>query len=202
MSEVGMSTATIQQPVPEAANVPVDADELFEIVNGKRVGLPPMGIYASVIATRLVYFLVAHARAHDLGQAVSEGLFHLPLSADRNRRPDVAFVSYERWAKGRHIPESDNAWDVLPNLVVEVVSPTDLAERVHDKVAEYFRAGVTSVWVVYPQQQQIYVYESPTSIRVLTRADELDGSTVLPSFRLPLSELFTEPKTYELADDR
>ena len=116
----------------------------------------------------------------------------MPLPIDRNRRPDVAFVVYERWAKGRPLPESANAWDVLPNLVVEVISPTDLSEDVQEKVAEYFRAGVTLVWVVYPRSHQWHVYESPSSIRVLARTDELDGGNVLPGFRLPLTELFLE----------
>jgi Uma2 family endonuclease len=190
-----MSTATVEQPLPVPAKVFMDDGEHFEIIDGRRKGLPPKGIFATVLATRLVYFLVAHARAHELGQAVCEGLFHLPLPEDRNRRPDVAFVAYERWAKAKPLPPNDNAWNVLPNLVVEVISPTDLAQEVQEKVAEYFRAGVTLVWVVYPELQLIYVYESPTSVHVLTRSDELVGGTVLSGFRLPLSELFTEPAT-------
>ena len=36
------------------------------------------------------------------------------------------------------------------------------------------------VWVVYPEQRQVYIYDSPTQIRVLTTDDTLDGGTVLP----------------------
>lgn len=62
-----------------------------------------------------------------------------------------------------------------------------------DKIAEYFRAGVELVWVVYPNQSKIHVYESPTQpITVLWRKDVLDGGTVAPGFRLPLAELFTD----------
>jgi Uma2 family endonuclease len=167
-------------------------EELYEVIDGQRVGLPSMGIRAAWIASQIVQFLGQFGRANNLGHAVGEGLFHLPLPEDRNRRPDVAFVSYERWARRRPLPPNDNAWDVLPNLVVEVVSPTDLAEEVQEKVAEYLRAGVTLVWVVYPQLRQVYVYESPTKVRGLTQADELDGGTVLPGFRLPLTEVFLE----------
>ena len=42
----------------------------------------------------------------------------------RQRRPDVAFVSYNRWPRQRRVPRTE-AWEVVPNLVVEVVSPTD-----------------------------------------------------------------------------
>ncbi len=61
------------------------------------------------------------------------------------------------------------------------------------KVQEYFQAGVRLVWVVYPTQALVHVYESFTGpIRVLTRQDDLDGGAVLPGFRLPLKEIFVE----------
>jgi Uma2 family endonuclease len=61
-----------------------------------------------------------------------------------------------------------------------------------DKIAEYFHAGVERVWVVLPSQALVYVYDSPTNVRILTRTDELSGDPVLPHFRLPLVELFDE----------
>ena len=151
-----------------------------------------MGIFASWIASQLHQFLGYHCRMQQVGRALCEALFHLPLPKDRNRRPDVAFVSYQRWPKNRPIPRVDNAWDVVPDLAVEVISPTDVAENVQTKVAEYFQAGVTLVWVVYPLQSQVYVYQSPTQVRILTAANELDGGAVLPGFRLALAELFAE----------
>ena len=52
------------------------------------------------------------------------------------------------------------------------------------------QAGVQHVWVVAPPQQQVYVYQSPSHIRVLNVQDELTGDPFLPGFRLKLSELF------------
>jgi Uma2 family endonuclease len=80
-------------------------------------------------------------------------------------------------------------------LAVEVVSPYDLASEQMDKVVEYFRAGVQLVWVVYPEQGLVYVHESLTQVRGLTRTDSLDGGTVLPGFTLPLATLFPPPAT-------
>jgi Uma2 family endonuclease len=131
----------------------------------------------------------------DVGQAVTEVLFHLPLPKERDRRPDAAFVNFQRWAKGRPMPGKENAWHVVPNLAVEVVSPHDFAEELLEKIEEYFRAGVQLVWVVYPRQQLVHVYESINQIRVVTRTGELDGGVVLPDFRLPLPEIFREETT-------
>ena len=124
-----------------------------------------------------------------------EMLFHLPEPLDRNRRPDVAYVSPDRWPRDRALPEEANAWDVVPNLAVEVVSPNDMAEDLQEKIAEYFQAGVQLVWVIYPRRGLVHAYESLTQIRCLTRGDELNGGVVLPGFRLQLRQLFPDSGT-------
>jgi hypothetical protein len=48
-----------------------------------------------------------------------------------------------------------------------------------------------------PSQEQVYVSESPTQVRILSRADELHGEPVLPHFRLPLTALFDEVEEAE-----
>ena len=95
-----------------------------------------------------------------------------------------------RWPAGRAQPTSDNAWDVVPDLAIEVVSPHDLADDLVEKTLEYFQSGVRLVWVVYPRHRRIYVYDGPGSVRVLQDSDALDGGKVLPGFSLPLSQLF------------
>jgi Uma2 family endonuclease len=162
-----------------------DDEPLFEIVNGQRVELPPMSAYAARVASRLHGHLVLYANANPIGEPAMEVIFRLPLNGDPSRRPDVAFVSFERWPPNRPMPGRGNAWDVVPDLAVEVVSPTDRAEEVMEKVVEYFQAGVRLVWIVYPRQRFVYVHESLTAVRGLTRTDELDGGTVCPASDCP-----------------
>jgi Uma2 family endonuclease len=150
-----------------------------------------MGAYEVRLATLLAARPEIFVQQHQLGRAVQEMLFDLRVMAGRKRRPDVAFVSFDRWPQHRRIPRID-AWEVVPNLAVEVVSRTDSVDYLVDKVADYFHAGVERVWVVLPSQEQVYVYDSPTSVRVLTRTDDLSGDPILPNFRLPLVELFED----------
>ena len=124
-----------------------------------------------------------------LGRVVSETLFLLDASRGLKRRPDLAFVSVERWPRGRRVPRAE-CWEVVPDLAVEFVSLTNSADQVLEKVEEYFRSSVRLVWVVYPSTNKVYVYDSPTSVRILQVGDDLDGGTVLPGFRLALAELF------------
>ena len=78
----------------------------------------------------------------------------------------------------------------MPELAVEIISLTNRADEVAEKLEEYYKAGVRLVWVVYPGQSKVYAYTSTTDVRVLAPGDELDGGDVLPGLRLPLRELF------------
>lgn len=169
-----------------------DDEFLWEIVAGEWVPMPAMSVYSAVIATRITGELYQFVRDQKLGQAVCQGLFHLPLPRDCCRRPDIGYVSYQRWPKTRPLSGTDNAWDVIPDLVIEVVSPKEPAELLLEKIEEYFSAGVWQVWVIYPNQAMAQIYDSPTKIRCFTRADTLDGGKVLPGFQLPLASLFQE----------
>jgi hypothetical protein len=104
-------------------------------------------------------------------------------------RPDLALVSFERWLRSRRIPKAP-AWDVVPNLAIEVVSPSNSAYEVLGKIEDYFRCGVERVWVIYPTVSKLYDYDSPVSVSILTRDQTLSGGAVLPGLHLPLAELF------------
>jgi len=187
-----MNPTAVLEPVLVTPPTATDDEALFEIIDGKRVELPPMSAYAVRVSFRIASVVGQFAQANNLGEAAHEEIFRLPLDRDRNRRPDAAFISYQRWPKDRPMPLQGNSWDVAPDLAVEVVSPTDLVEELFDKVAEYFQAGVRLVWLVYPRLRLVQVYESLTQARGLSAADELDGGAVLPGFRTPVVALFPE----------
>jgi len=181
------TSSTISQ---DAVRSP-DDDVLYEVVDDQVVELAPMGAYEVWLATALTEALRRFARQHHLGRAVQVMLFDFGAAMQRKRRPDVAFVSYERWPPQQRVPRTE-AWSVVPNLAVEVVSPTDRADDLMNKINEYFGAGVERVWVVFPAQEHVYIYESPTTVRILTRADAVHGEPILPHFRLPLAAFFDD----------
>lgn len=176
--------------VSEPETVLADQDEpLYEIVNGQRVELPPMSAYATWLASRLHGRLWPYAEDKGLGTSVAEMLFVLDADHNLRRRPDVAFVSMARWPLDRALPETGD-WDVVPDLAVEVISPNDVFKDVLAKVREYFHYGVQIVWVIAPEERQVYVYDAPTHVRILAGQDELTGGEAVPGFRLPLVHLF------------
>lgn len=64
-------------------------------------------------------------------------------------------------------------------------------EPVLAKIREYGHDDVQVVWVIIaPEEQQVYVYTSPTQVRILTIDDTLAEEQLLPGFHLPLVRLF------------
>jgi len=174
----------------EHENVLAVQDEpLYEIVNGQRVDIPPMSAYATWLASRLHIRLGLYAEDKGLGMSVTEMLFVLDAEHNLRRRPDVAFVSTARWPLDRALPSTGD-WDVVPDLAVEVISPNDVFKDMLAKVREYFHYGVQVVWVIAPEEQQVYVYDAPAHVRILTVQDELTGGEVVPGFRMSLGHLF------------
>jgi Uma2 family endonuclease len=192
-----MSTTTI----PVAPDLGVldpesSGEQLYETIDGQLVEMPPMSAYAGIITARLAEHLIVynHQRSPKLGRVFQEFLFQLALKekSSRNRRPDLAFLSFERAPKERLPFSRENAWAVIPDMAVEVISPNDPAEDQLQKILEYFEAGVRLVWVIYPMQGHLYVYHSSTRVEILTRAEILEGGDVIPGFELPLDQLFDD----------
>ena len=166
------------------------ADRLYEVVDGKFVEPTPMGLYEGMVAAVLHDAIIVHFSASGrTGWVVVEMLFRLFTQPKRARRPDLAYVSYDRWPRDR--PFSNTAaWEVVPDLAVEVVSPGNTAIEIFVKLDEYFRAGVRRVWVIYPQQGFVQDYEALDRVKVLNAEGILDGGKVLPGFKIKLSDLF------------
>lgn len=168
----------------------VEPDGLYEVIDGRFVE-KTLGVYETWFASVLFPILDSFARANDLGRVVQEMIFDLRPHVNRERRPDVAYVSFERWARDRRIP-SGRSWGVVPDLAIEIISRKNTADEVADKLEEYFKVGMRQVWVVYPRHFKVYVYTSTTAVRVLAPDDEIDGGDVLPGFRLQVRGLFEQ----------
>jgi Uma2 family endonuclease len=164
----------------------------YEVINGEVVEMPPVSSFACEVANRIQNHLVVYGLNTRLGRPRMDMMFHVPFPADptRNRRPDVVFISFDRWPESRPLPYRGEPMEVVPELIVEVASPNDEAEDLLSKAHEYLEAGAKLVWLVYPRLRVIHAYESPTKPRVFTAPEELDGGTVLPDFRVRVDQLF------------
>jgi Uma2 family endonuclease len=183
------------QPVPGTATeadvvaVHTQEDRLCELLDGVLVE-KTMGYYESYVAATLIRLIGNFVAEHDLGiVAGADGM--LRLAPGLVRIPDVSFVA---WAQlpGRRLPRQPVP-DLVPDLVVEVLSEGNTPREMDRKLDENFARGIRLVWLVNPAMETVTVYTSRHRSRVLDTSATLDGGVILPGFTLPLRTLFTEP---------
>jgi len=183
--------ATVTETMPIATEpVPTEPDGLYEVIDGQ-IMEKPMGAYEAHIANLLTELIGEFVKERGLGRVLCEVLFLIDPARRLKRRPDVAFLSRGRWPIHRP-PSRTEAWDVIPDLAIEVVSPTNSASEVMRKVMDYFRAGVRVVWFIYPLEGLVQIFESATASRIIDKEGILEGGEVLPGFQLPLATLFAD----------
>lgn len=177
-----MSTALMDPPVVNPS------DEWYEIVNGVRVEKPAMGAYAVTIAAELLRLIGNFVSQHRLGLAVNEVLYVIAREPRQERRPDLSFVSRSRMHG--ELPPSLGAWDVIPDLVVEVVSPTNTATEIDDKVMEYLDAGVRQVWVLHPESRRLYIHRSRREVAVFNADDLIREEKLFAGLEFRLADIY------------
>jgi Uma2 family endonuclease len=186
-SDPAPGTATEQDVI----TLDVRDNRLFELVDGVLVE-KAMGFYESYLAMRLGRFLLTFVEQHDLGIVAGEAGM-LRLAPGLVRIPDVSFVSWDR-LPDRRIPRQPIP-DLTPDLVVEVLSESNTAREMDQKLHEYFAAGARLAWYVLPDLQEVHVYTGPDQREVITADHTLHGGEVLPGFTLPVRRLFDEAAT-------
>jgi len=159
-----------------------------ELIEGVLTPMSPtQGLHGWIVmelARRLGNFNAEQRVGWVLG---AESGFITRRSPDTIRGMDVAFISRKR------LPALTSGFlDVAPELIIEVVSPTDRWADIRTKIAEYFQAGVEQVWIVEPDAQKLLIYRTATEFTELRDDDIVQGDGVLSGFQMSLAELFAQ----------
>jgi Uma2 family endonuclease len=131
--------------------------------------------------------LQSYIRSHLLGDvfAASAGF---RLAEDLLLSPDIAFVSRSRIKK--LAPRLDKFFPGAPDLVVEVLSPSDRMTQINRKLEHYFEHGTKLAWLVNWQKEQVHIYTDEGMESLTDLDDILHGAPVLPGFKCKLRRLF------------
>jgi len=183
--------------MPTAAETLLTADEFRrlpddgtprELVRGKVVQMNLPAPRHGQICVKIVRILSRYLDQHDVGHLVSnDSGVVTERKPDSVRGVDVAFYSYERVPRG---PFPEGYLSVAPELVFEVLAPTDRLGEVRSKAMEYLEAGVSTVCVVDPGRQEIHAYNNEIPDRVFKVDEELTVPEVLVEFRAPVRSIF------------
>ncbi|MCC6725045.1 MAG: Uma2 family endonuclease, partial [Saprospiraceae bacterium] len=106
--------------------------------------------------------------------------------SDIHRRPDMLWFSDEQSA---HMAYGENQ---IPAFVIEIISTNDQINKVYKKLKNYNDAGVKVVWLVFPEFEEVQIYQGVKSI-MYKKNEVISAAPALPDFKLKVSELFAKP---------
>lgn len=149
---------------------------------------PPPGRRHGYVCLEIGFHLRLYLAEHPIGRAFgNDSGIVTARGPDTVRGADVAFYSFERLPKDAELvgygPE-------VPELVFEVLSPSDRWKKAVVKAGEYLAAGVTTVVVLDPEQRTAHVFEADKPPVVLSAEDVLRFESILPGFEVVVGRLF------------
>jgi Uma2 family endonuclease len=159
----------------------------YELVNGELIDMGNSGAKHGYVVVILSAALFNHVFSRKLG-AVMDSSTAFKMKSGNKRSPDISFVDKQRLQGMEELP--DSFLEGAPDLAVEILSPGNTVEEMHNKIVEYFENTARLVWVIHPNEHYVLVYRSPQPDRLLKSTDALDGEEVIPGFTLAVSELF------------
>ena len=121
--------------------------EKYYLIDGELcIKMAPTEVHGET-ANLIAYYLTSFVLQHGLGRVGIEVGFHPPGDRGTALLPDVSFLSKARMTKralSSYVPS-------MPDLAVEVVSPSQSLAQVRRKAAVYLRHGTSLVWIIDPQ---------------------------------------------------
>jgi Uma2 family endonuclease len=169
----------LEYPLPDAKG---------ELVRGELRVTPPAGGPHGCAAGNLYLRLGTFVQGHHLGRAFADGIGYELLALPHTVRvPDLSFVRADRLpAEGL----GPGLLRLAPDLAVEVLSPSERASDLQEKLDDYLVAGTPMLWVVDPVRRTVRVVTPDAPELRLREGDTLDGGSVIPGFVCPVAEIF------------
>lgn len=158
-----------------------------ELVRGEVVEVMPPGGRHGAIAVVLAMLLRLWTQKSTGGYVGVEAGYILSRNPDTVRGPDVSYIRADR------LPASgtpEGFWTLAPDLAVEIVSPSETADEVREKVRDFLSAGTPLVWTIYPRTQEVVVHTADGIARTYSDDDVLEYPEVLPGFSCKVADLF------------
>ena len=162
-------------------------DISYEFVDGYAVPKVSPKYFHSTLQSTLLLLIRSWCKGK--GRVVSEWAIILQRQGeDWIPIPDLTYISYQRlpknWLRNEACP-------IAPELVIEIISPGQTSKQFAGKTTDYFKAGVSRVWVVDPEAVTIEVFSEDSSSRIYTDTMLIIDS-LLPGLELTVKKVFEE----------
>jgi len=185
-------------------------ERTFEFVRGELIEMPPPkishGLMEHALSAAIDRYLYGRALAlgwsEDRGNAALGLLvgrvavgdagvrLNLPHDQDQIRGLDIAYFSAEQMSRLASVLAEEYATE-MPVLAAEIISESETAAYIEEKVADYIAGGARLIWLVFPRTRTVKAITPDGVSRTMSEGDRLDGGDVLPGFSLQISSLFS-----------
>jgi Uma2 family endonuclease len=142
------------------------------------------------VIRRIYDIFSAFLKSHPLGELFFPDAGFLLSSPDEPPTlvgPDLAYMRADRAAQ---IDDSTRRYSGAPDLVIEVVSPSDRRAEILERVADFLKAGSSLVWVFYPLDREVRAFDALGAVRILSTDDTIEAPDLLPGFSARVAEFF------------
>ena len=181
-----MTTDLRQHTVKDYLALPDNDNKRYELLDGRLIEVAPANEEHGRTGTLLVILLGSYVLTHKLGTIYAAGMA-FQIGNDL-LRPSMAFV------KAGRLEASQRGLAIIslaPDLVLEVVSPSETRADVINKVRKYQAAGVELIWVLRPKKKTVAVYgKDDVEPKILGIEDDLEAGEVIAGFKLKIADLF------------
>ncbi|MCA9080406.1 MAG: Uma2 family endonuclease [Planctomycetaceae bacterium] len=182
-----MSAGTPTKLITAVEFLDMDFDGPAELVRGEVLEMTRPGWKHGVVCGNVAFLLGQWRRQVGQGIVTTNDTGVLTeRDPDTLRGPDLFYVSEDRLPK-LDVPHGVPA--IIPNLCVEVLSPSDRWSDVLRKASEYLALGVSEVWLIDPEDRIVQILRSDTATIQLRVGDQLT-SQELSGFECAISLLF------------
>jgi Uma2 family endonuclease len=165
-----------------------DDGKRYELIDGELREMPPTVNWHGEVESNLVIRLGGHVQAHGLGRvSCGEILYIVRRNPDRVRAADITFIRQECVPP---LEARQHIMEVIPDLIVEILSKHDTVEEISDKIDDWLGAGVQMLWIVDPYRRTVTIYQPGRDPTLLGEHGILEGDSVVPGFRCPVAEIF------------
>jgi len=156
-----------------------------ELVHGEITATAPSGGIHGVSCLKAGRRIGDFVEWNNLGTVTSNGTgFITERGPDSVRGPDISF-----WSKEKLTAIPVGYIETAPDMLVEVLSPSNTSKQIRAKLKEYFASGVRLVWVMAPEDRTLTIYRIPDEGRLLHESALVSGEDVLPEFTCRVSDL-------------
>ncbi len=180
-----MSAAKTLLSAEKFDNYPFEEDKRYELDEGELIEMTRPAYRHNPVLKRLLVRLDDFLERTGLGEAmISENLY--AIAPQTRRAPDVAVILGDR----RRELEEATVIEIVPDIVAEVISPSETTRMIQRKLMQYFAAGVKELWLVYPEAREVEIWTDPNPPEQSFAGNTVLESALLPGFKLPLEDLF------------